>query len=248
MESAAFWRDLRREFQELSGGVHPSHDLHAVDNDDGTWVVGGGPDDEIERAALRRRFRALAERAALAAGLPMAEDLQDSWLTLLKSGPRYVPIEVTRMADAWSRSLDSGWIDHLPTASADFCTELETRAFGPPRPSPRREADAVAPTAVEPEAVARPFLVSEFDLNSADGRRKATEAFLEATTRLAKRRLTKRDIWRTLRYSSPRQFEYWQAAAPGVSRTITERMRSILNMTPTEFLALVEKTPAPDKG
>ena len=55
-----------------------------------------------------------------------------------------------------------------------------------PHPS-RREAAAVARTAVEPEAATRPFPVSEFDLNSADGRRKAIDAFLEAATTLAGR-------------------------------------------------------------
>ena len=249
MESSAFWRDLRREFQELAADVHPSHDLYAGVNGDGTWDVGGGPNDEIQRAALRRRFRALAERAALAADLPMAGDPQDSWLTLLKSGPRYVPVEVTSMTGTTSDSFDSGWIDHLPTASADFCTELETRAFRPAQPSSRPEAALVTQrAAVEPHAVARPFLLSEFDLDSADDRRKATEAFLEASTTLATRRLTKTDIWKALRYRTPRQFEYWQAASPSASLSITERMRRILDMPPAEFAALAEKTAAQDKG
>ena len=106
MESSAFWRDLRREFQDLSVGVPQGQSLYAIDHDDGTWAVGGGPDDEMERAALRRRFRALAERAAAAAGLPLAGDLQDSWLTLLKSGPRYAPMELCQTGDTGSRSLD----------------------------------------------------------------------------------------------------------------------------------------------
>lgn len=248
MESSAFWRDLRREFQDLSVGVPQGQSLYAIDHDDGTWAVGGGPDDEMERAALRRRFRALAERAAAAAGLPLAGDLQDSWLTLLKSGPRYAPMELCQTGDTGSRSLDTGWIEHLPTDSADFCTTLETQAFLP-SPPPRPEAALVEQrTAVEAQAAARPFLVSEFDLDSADGRREATEAFLEASTTLATRRLTKRDIWITLRYSSPRQFEYWQAAAPSATRRITERMRRIFDMTPAEFAALAEKTAAQDKG
>lgn len=129
MESAAFWRDLRREFQELSASVDRSHDLHAIDNDDGTWVVGGGPADKIERAALLRRFRVLAERGAAGAAFSVAGGLQDSWLTLLKSGPRYVPIEMTRMGDGSARSSGSGWIDRVLIASADFCAELETHVF-----------------------------------------------------------------------------------------------------------------------
>lgn len=185
----------------------------------------------------------------MAAGGSKAEDLQDSWLTLLKAGPRYVPIEMTHIDSAMSaRSLDSGWIDRLPTASADFCTTLETQAFRT-SPPPRPEVALVEQrTAAEAQAAARPFLLSEFDLDSADGRKKATEAFLEASTTLATRRLTKTDIWKALRYRTPRQFEYWQAADPSATLRITERMRRIFDMAPAEFAALAEKTAAQDKG
>ena len=243
MESSAFWRDLRREFQDLSVGVPQGQSLYAIDHDDGTWAVGGGPDDEMERAALRRRFRALAERAAAAAGLPLAGDLQDSWLTLLKSGPRYAPMELCQTGDTGSRSLDTGWIEHLPTDSADFCTTLATQAFRP-SPPPRPEAALVEQrTAAEAQAVARPFLVSEFDLKSADGRRKAIDAFLEAATTVAGRRISRRDLWWNLRHRSPRQFEYWQAANPLAGPSISQRMRRLLDTGPSSFATRMEQAP-----
>lgn len=243
MESTKFWQDLQEEFQKLSAGLLPGRDLYATDLDDGTWSVGGGPDDTMERAALRQRFRALSERAAAAAGLPPAGDLQDSWLTLLKSGPRYLLVDDDPMDGTRSRSSDSGWIDRLPTASADFCTTLETQAFRP-SPPPRPEAALVEQrTAAEAQAVARPFLVSEFDLNSADGRRKAIDAFLEAATTVAGRRISRRDLWWNLRYRSPRQFEYWQAANPQAGPSISQRMRRLLDTGPSSFATRMEQAP-----
>ncbi len=126
MEPPAFWRDLRKLFRRLSKATD---DLYAIDLGDGTWAVSGGSLDETLRHSVRTQFRTLAERAAIAADLAGDGEPLHAWLNRLKQGAHYTPVETTTTMDEAAWSLEGGWIEHLPVASAECCAEFETEAF-----------------------------------------------------------------------------------------------------------------------
>lgn len=127
MEAPAFWRDLQTQFRELPD---PRGQLHALDLPDSTWWVGGGPDDRTSRDRLHRLFRALAERAAVAADLPGPTPL-DAWLNHLKETPFFSPTETSTEDGEGTRRwvLEGGWINQLCLASAEACVVFETAAY-----------------------------------------------------------------------------------------------------------------------
>jgi hypothetical protein len=127
MEPTAFWRDLQALFRALPD---PMGDLRAMDMEDGTWSLSGGPRDETQRQSLERQFRALATRAALGAGLTAEPTLLDAWLNRLRRDPYWVPVATgTEVTDRKGRVVEEGWIENLTIASAEYCVELETEAY-----------------------------------------------------------------------------------------------------------------------
>jgi len=127
MKSAGFWRDIGLQFRESQA---EGRDLHAVEVDDGTWLVGGGPHDTVQRKSLQNRFRDLAVRAATGAGLVGGAGALDAWLNRLKQGPHFVPVDVvSEPIPPGAKLADGGWIDELFMASVEVCSTLETDAF-----------------------------------------------------------------------------------------------------------------------
>ena len=91
----------------------------------GDWRISGGPSDVTTRDRLQRQFRALAERAAMAADL--GKKPLFAWLDRLKEGPFFEPT-ATSGGDGKGWVLEGGWINHLCIASAEACVEFETVA------------------------------------------------------------------------------------------------------------------------
>src|SRR5512132_4320886 len=128
MEPPAFWRDLEALFRALAD---PRDSLAAMDREDGTWTLSGGPENATARASLQNQFIALAIRGAVAAGLSdgTAPSPLDAWLNRLKNGPYFEPCETQGESDDGLLTLEGGWINRLATASAECCVTLETEAF-----------------------------------------------------------------------------------------------------------------------
>ncbi len=109
MFDSDFWLDLKSQFQELSD---PERSLKAQFID-GHWFVSGQRDDEMQEK-IRKTFRTLAERAAIAAGIPNRADPLDAWVFLLRHQNKF---------------LNSWLVRDLAAVSADYCDVLANGAI-----------------------------------------------------------------------------------------------------------------------
>ena len=133
MASPAFWRDLQDRFQALSG---QAPDMYAM-LDDSEWYIAEGPHDPQQRKSVHQQFQALATQAAIAAGVPRRPNMSDAWLDLLQQrSPDFRPAKVRlRSRDGTIKEIDGGTIEHLCSASAEYCVVPETDAFAGRRAS-----------------------------------------------------------------------------------------------------------------
>jgi len=113
--NSAFWRDLGARFRALPD---PKEGLTATLSS-GHWSIGGGLGDSLHKSRLGKLFHSLATQAAIAAGTPAGANDGDGWLNLLREkSPNFYPYDG-----------ESGWIENLALASADYCNHLEALAF-----------------------------------------------------------------------------------------------------------------------
>jgi hypothetical protein len=135
MEKPEFWRDLREQFRGLGDLVG---NLHAIECRDDTWLVCGGPPDEVALRSLQAQFAALATRGAVAASISDGGNPLDAWLNRLKNGPYAAQWQLSyrNADDTADRVIDRIRIENLTMASAELCVELETEVFAQSRVLP----------------------------------------------------------------------------------------------------------------
>ena len=101
------------------------------------------------------------------------------------------------------------------------------------------ERPAVPPSERQ-EPVARTdavFEVARYDLETADGRRRAINDYLRVCTASAGETITQTHIWRWLGYKHARTFQYWLSAQEDrQSRTCDTRVRQVLQTPPATFI------------
>ena len=122
----AVWRDLEAHFRAFPD---PTGDLCAI-YDGVEWSLCGGAGDELSRDGLQKRFRALARRGAIAAGVPNRSNALGGWLELLREdSPHFIPMPGGGYENDTLKPNAGGAIRNLSLASAEYCIELATRAF-----------------------------------------------------------------------------------------------------------------------
>ena len=101
------------------------------------------------------------------------------------------------------------------------------------------ERPAVPPSERQ-EPVARTdavFDVARYDLETADGRRRAINDYLRLCTASAGETITQTHIWRWLGYKHARTFQYWLSAQEDRQiRTCDTRVRQVLQTPPATFI------------
>ena len=101
------------------------------------------------------------------------------------------------------------------------------------------ERPAVPPSERQ-EPVARTdavFDVARYDLETADGRRRAINDYLRVCTTSAGETIRRTHIWRWLGYKHARTFQYWLSAQEDrQSRTCDTRVRQVLQTPPATFI------------
>ena len=81
------------------------------------------------------------------------------------------------------------------------------------------------------------FDVARYDLEAADGRRRAIDDYLRICTASAGETIRRTHIWRWLGHRFPRTFLYWQAAKKGrQSRKCDTAVRQVLQTPPATFI------------
>ena len=81
------------------------------------------------------------------------------------------------------------------------------------------------------------FDVARYDLETADGRRRAINDYLRVCTASAGETITQTHIWRSLGHDSPRTFQYWLSAQEDrQSRTFDTAVRRVLQTPPDTFI------------
>ncbi len=165
--ATAFWRDLKAEFGALhdeqlrnrnKAGLHAHWNSNPANDE--PWYLGGGPDD------IRTNFEWLAERAAVQLGQPGGRNAVFFWLDLLRNeSPHYQPIASSRIEKEEETRWESGRIELVCKASAEYCIKCETQELERERRSRKRRAFAGRKSSEEPastqEAILR-GLVAEF--------------------------------------------------------------------------------------
>jgi hypothetical protein len=73
------------------------------------------------------------------------------------------------------------------------------------------------------------------------GRRQMVDAFLQAASRVADRKIIKTDIWRAAHHTTPRQFQYWQSGSKRATEANDMAFSRILAMNPSEFVELLNE-------
>ena len=117
----SFWRNLEAQFRAL-----PDSSRLTAMLSDGQWIVHGGPDNRIAKAALQAKFQAYARQAAIAAKLPHSVD---GWLNLLcAESSHFRRQDGVLLENGIQVPSVGGRIDNVAVASADFCVEMATRA------------------------------------------------------------------------------------------------------------------------
>jgi len=84
-----------------------------------------------------------------------------------------------------------------------------------------------------------PFDLTEQDLETEGGRKKAVTSFLSACNRVSQKRIFKKHIWQAMGHKSSRSFQYWQAMSPKAGEECPTNVRRILAMAIPEFLDLL---------
>ena len=122
----AFWTNLEALFRSLFGPIRLVGTLTA-----GGWSLSyEGSGDREGRNRLRQRFTALAERAAIAVGILNEANKREAWLNFLREeSPHFHSIESSSYDGVVEMKSESGWIQDLALASAEYCTVCATRAF-----------------------------------------------------------------------------------------------------------------------
>jgi hypothetical protein len=161
-EDTAFWGALEARFRALHEEQLQNRNkagLHAVwrpDPGDGDpWYLGGGPDD------IRTMFEWLAERAAVRLAQPGGRNAVFFWLDLLKrESPHYRPVNSSHVVKGKETSWESGTIQLVCMASAEYCIKCETDELERKRRSRKKKAfvghrSNERPAALTPEGILR---------------------------------------------------------------------------------------------
>ena len=137
-------------------------------------------------------------------------------LTLIMAGPRQLLAGRRRSRGAPGRSLDE--LRRIPSL---WDTEQPT------------------PPALEPPEVH----IDAQSWETKEGRRKAVKAFLDNCNRTTPFNFGKHHIWKVAGYKSPSQFQAWHRAdgPPRESATCAREIRSILALSPKEFVTQLRK-------
>ena len=102
--------------------------------------------------------------------------------------------------------------------------------------------DASSEVGTKPEDFV-PFEIADQDLSTKEGRQRAVDAFLRNCNRETPQPIMRKHIWKALKHSSARQFQYWQAMAgpPKETQATNEGVRRILAMSAPDFLILLHR-------
>ena len=140
MADPTFWPDLEARFQALhneqlqdtnNAGLHALWRSNLAPG--GPWYLGGGPDD------IRTKFEWLAESAAVQLGHPGGRNAVFFWLDLLKcESPHYKRCDSSHVVKGKETRWESGTIELVCKASAEFCLKCETRETARFTPTRRR--------------------------------------------------------------------------------------------------------------
>jgi hypothetical protein len=162
MDDIAFWRDLEARFRALhdeqlqNRGSDALHAFWSSDPADGDpWYLGGATDH------ICTQFEWLAERAAVQLGHPGGGNAVFSWLDRLRgASPHYRPINSSHIVKGKETHWESGRIDSVCRASAEYCLKCETEELKRKRRSRRMgnfagHKNSERPTALTPEAILR---------------------------------------------------------------------------------------------
>ena len=140
-----------------------------------------------------------------------------------------------RSSGAGSISTPTAAAPHVATGGAEFSSRQGATGDVPLV----SERPAVASGERE-EPVARTdavFDVARYDLEAADGRRRAIDDYLRICTASAGETIRRTHIWRWLGHRFPRTFLYWQAAKKGrQSPTCDTAVRQVLQTPPATFI------------
>jgi hypothetical protein len=162
MEDTGFWRGLEARFRALyneqlqernKAGLHAEWNSNPANGE--PWYLGGGPDD------IRTNFEWLAESAAVRLGQPGGRNAVFFWLDLLRGeSPHYRPLNSSQIVKGKETRWESGTIELVCQASAEYCIKCETQELERKRRSRRMRAFAghkssERPAALTPEAILR---------------------------------------------------------------------------------------------
>jgi len=162
MAETAFWRDLKACFRALhdeqlqdrnKAGLHAHWNSNPANGE--PWDLGGGPDD------IRTNFEWLAELAAVQLGQPGGRNAVFFWLDLLRAeSPHYRRINSSHIVKGTETRWESGKIELVCKASADYCIKCETQELELKRRSRKKKAfvghrSNERPSALTPEAILR---------------------------------------------------------------------------------------------
>jgi len=244
MTLPALWRDLRREFEQLPDPGLLDASAPRRLKASGGEIVGG-------TASLRFQFTQFAQRGGMLLGASRKTAVA-RWLRRLQAdlqqaqSPTLSDLRITTTthrasaADVRSRTVTEWEIDRVSAASVDSCIALETRARR--RRLITRRAASGASTR-HPPGAATAFDLRHYDLTKWRHRGDAVIAFLQAVneTGRAPKRITQSDFWRVAGYPSRHTYYLWKGGKATTPGKAAETFRAILALSPSAFLARLEK-------
>lgn len=250
MTLPASWRDLRREFEQLSdpGLLEASAPRRLKAS--GGEIVGG-------TASLRFQFTQFAQRGGMLLGASRKTAVA-RWLRRLQAdltqaqNPSLLDMRITttkyRASAPHARIVTvTEWeIDRVSAASVDTCIALETQAR---RRRPTTSRSAFGAAAPPPPVATTAFDLRHYDLTKAKDRGDAVLAFIQTVnaTGLAPKRITQSDFWRVAGYPSRHVFYQWKNCKATTPAKAAETFRAILVLSPSAFLTRVKnKRPLAD--
>lgn len=82
------------------------------------------------------------------------------------------------------------------------------------------------------------FDIAAQDLSSSDGRRAAMSAFLASCNQTTQDHIEQHHIWKSMKHTTPRSFQYWLAMKPVAKQTkaCDQNIRRILSMSAADFV------------